>query len=33
VGACDGVEEHFYLIVAEKKVQHPLVQQLLRIKR
>jgi LysR family transcriptional regulator, transcriptional activator of nhaA len=33
VGACDGVEENFYLIVAEKKVQHPLVQQLLRIKR
>lgn len=33
VGACDGVEEHFHLIVAEKKVQHPLVQKLLRIKR
>lgn len=33
VGACEGVEEHFHLIVAEKKVQHPLVQRLLRIKR
>ena len=33
VGACDGVEEHFYLIVADKKVQHPLVQRLLGIQR
>ncbi len=33
VGACDGVEEHFYLIVAEKKVHHPLVQRLLEIER
>lgn len=33
IGACDGVEEHFHLIVADKKVQHPLVQRLLRIER
>jgi LysR family transcriptional regulator, transcriptional activator of nhaA len=30
VGACDGVEEHFFGIAAQKKVLHPLVQQLLR---
>ncbi len=29
VGACDGVEEHFYAIGAHKKVLHPLVQKLL----
>ncbi|MEO8384258.1 MAG: LysR family transcriptional regulator [Betaproteobacteria bacterium] len=29
VGSCDGVEEHFFLIVAEKKVQHPMVRRLL----
>lgn len=29
VSPCDGVEEHFFLIVAEKKVQHPLTQRLL----
>ncbi len=29
VGACDGVEEHFFAIGTEKKVQHPLVQRLL----
>ncbi len=29
VAPCDGVEEHFFLIVAEKKVQHPLTQRLL----
>jgi LysR family transcriptional activator of nhaA len=29
VGPCDGVEEHFYAIGTEKKVQHPLVQRLL----
>jgi len=29
VGACDGVEEHFYAIGTEKKVAHPLVQLLL----
>jgi len=33
VGACDGVEDHFYLIVAAKKVQHRLVQRLLEIER
>lgn len=32
IGPCEGVEEHFYLIVAEKKVQHPLIQQLLKRK-
>ena len=32
VGACEGVEEHFYLIVAEKKVQHPLIRQLLQVR-
>ena len=26
VGACDGVDEHFYAIGTEKKVAHPLVQ-------
>ena len=30
LGHCDGVAEHFFAIVAEKKVQHPLVQRLLR---
>ncbi len=30
VGACEGVEEHFYLIVAEKKVQHPVIRRLLQ---
>ncbi len=29
VGHCEGVEEHFYAIGTEKKVQHPLVQRLL----
>lgn len=29
LGACDGVAEHFYAIGAQKKVLHPLVQQLL----
>ena len=28
VGACEGVEEHFFLIVAEKKTQHPLIRKL-----
>jgi LysR family transcriptional activator of nhaA len=28
VGSCDGVAEHFYAIGAQKKVLHPLVQQL-----
>jgi LysR family transcriptional activator of nhaA len=30
IGACDGVEEHFYAIGTERRVQHPLVQRLLR---
>jgi LysR family transcriptional activator of nhaA len=29
VGACDGVEQHFYAIAAHKKLLHPLVQKLL----
>ena len=29
VGPCDGVQEHFFAIGAEKKVLHPLVQMLL----
>lgn len=32
VGACEGVEEHFYLIVAEKKVQHPMIRRLLQVR-
>ena len=33
VSPCEGVEEHFFLIVAEKKVQHPLTQRLLPVPR
>ena len=29
IGECDGVEEHFYAIAAQKKILHPLVQKLL----
>jgi LysR family transcriptional activator of nhaA len=29
IGACDGVEEHFFAIGTERKIQHPLVQRLL----
>lgn len=29
VGPCDGVEEHFFLIGVEKKVKHPMIQQLI----
>lgn len=29
IGECDGVEEHFYAIGTERRVQHPLVQRLL----
>ncbi len=29
VGACDGVEEHYFAIAAQKKILHPLVQKLL----
>ncbi len=32
VGACDGVEENFFLIGADKKVVHPLIQRLLPVK-
>ena len=32
VGPCDGVQEHFFAIGVEKKVQHPLVQRLLPAK-
>jgi LysR family transcriptional regulator, transcriptional activator of nhaA len=30
VGPCEGVEDHFFGIAAQKKVLHPLVQELLR---
>jgi LysR family transcriptional activator of nhaA len=30
IGTCDGVYEHFFAIGTEKKVQHPLVQQMLQ---
>jgi LysR family transcriptional regulator, transcriptional activator of nhaA len=33
VGRCDGVEEHFFLIGADKKLTHPLVQRLLPKRR
>jgi LysR family transcriptional activator of nhaA len=29
IGPCDGVEEHFFAIGTERKIQHPLVQRLL----
>ncbi|PXW95192.1 LysR family transcriptional regulator [Sphaerotilus hippei] len=29
VGACEGVQEHFFAIGTERRVQHPLVQRLL----
>ena len=29
LGPCDGVEERFFAIGAEKKVSHPLVQAML----
>ena len=29
VGGCDGVEEHFFAIGTERRIQHPLVQRLL----
>jgi LysR family transcriptional activator of nhaA len=28
LGLCDGVQEHFYAIGAEKKLLHPLVRRL-----
>ena len=30
IGPCEGVTEHFFAVGTEKKVQHPLVQRLLR---
>lgn len=30
IGPCEGVQEHFFAIGTEKKVQHPLVQQVLQ---
>ena len=30
VGACEGVQEHYYAISTERKVMHPLVQQILK---
>jgi len=30
IGACEGVQEHYYAISTERKVLHPLVQQMLR---
>jgi LysR family transcriptional activator of nhaA len=30
VGACTGVEEHFYAITSDKKIEHPLVRRLTR---
>ena len=32
VGACEGVEEHYFAVAGQKKVLHPLVQQLLTSK-
>jgi LysR family transcriptional activator of nhaA len=32
VGVCEGVEEHYFAIAAQKKVLHPLVQKLLQTK-
>ena len=29
LGACDGVEEHFFALGADKKIQHPLLRRLL----
>jgi LysR family transcriptional activator of nhaA len=29
IGDCGGVEEHFFAIGSERKIQHPLVQRLL----
>jgi LysR family transcriptional activator of nhaA len=31
IGACEGVQEHYYAISTERKVLHPLVQQLLKL--
>lgn len=32
LGLCEGVDEHYYAIAAQKKVLHPLVQKLLQTK-
>jgi LysR family transcriptional regulator, transcriptional activator of nhaA len=32
IGACEGVEEHYFAIAAQKKILHPLVQKLLPAK-
>lgn len=32
VGPCEGVEEHFYILSAHKKLLHPLVQKLLAVR-
>jgi LysR family transcriptional regulator, transcriptional activator of nhaA len=32
VGVCEGVDEHYFAIAAQKKVLHPLVQKLLQTK-
>jgi LysR family transcriptional regulator, transcriptional activator of nhaA len=29
VGVCDGVQEHYFAVAGQKKVQHPLVQRIL----
>ncbi|MEO9101206.1 MAG: LysR family transcriptional regulator, partial [Burkholderiaceae bacterium] len=29
IGACEGVQEHYYAISTERKVMHPLVQRML----
>jgi LysR family transcriptional regulator, transcriptional activator of nhaA len=33
IGHCEGVEEHFFAIGTEKKVQHPLVRRMLAVRR
>ncbi len=33
VGVCDGVQEHYFAVAAEKKLVHPLVQRLLPAQR
>ncbi|MDB5732207.1 MAG: LysR family transcriptional regulator, partial [Variovorax sp.] len=30
IGACEGVQEHYYAISMERKVMHPLVQKILK---
>ena len=29
LGSCEGVEEHYYAISTERKVEHPVVRRLL----